>query len=185
LAPRINRIALAHRRGCPTPRTPLRAPCEFGGGISNATPGLPHSVPPLGLCHLQTVTEYKPFVHRLRHKALGLGPTNPTWTCLPSETLGIRWARFSRAFCYSYRHSHSHSLHRPSRDDFTARATLPYHPLGSAASVTSFSPGTLSARDHSTSELLRTLSMVAASKPTSWLSGQSHILLHLARTLGP
>jgi hypothetical protein len=159
--------------------------CEFGGGISNATPGLPHSVPLLGLYHLQAVTEYKPFVHRLRHLALGLGPTNPTWTHLPSETLGIRWARFSRAFCYSYRHSHSHSLHRPSRDDFTARATLPYHPLGSAASVTSFSPGTLSARDHSTSELLRTLSMVAASKPTSWLSGQSHILLHLARTWGP
>jgi hypothetical protein len=141
--------------------------------------------PPVGLDRLQAVTEYKPFVHRLRHKALGLGPTNPTWTHLPSETLGIRWARFSRASCYSYRHSHSHSLHRPSRDDFNARATLPYHPLGSAASVTSFSPGTLSARDHSTSELLRTLSMVAASKPTSWLSGQSHILLHLARTWGP
>jgi hypothetical protein len=43
------------------------------------------------------------------------------------------------------------------------------------------SPVTLSAQDHSTSELLRTLSRVAASKPTSWLSGQSHIVFHLVQ----
>jgi hypothetical protein len=36
------------------------------------------------------------------------------------------------------------------------------------------------AGSHSTSKLLRTLSMVAASKPTSWLSTCAHILLHLA-----
>ena len=47
------------------------------------------------------------------------------------------------------------------------------------------SPVTFSARDHSTSELLRTLLMVAASKPTSWLSWQSHFVYHLVRTLGP
>ena len=96
---------------------------------SNATPGLPHSVPRMGLDHLQPVTEYKPVVHRLRHLALGLGPTNPTWTNLPSEPLGIRWAGFSPAFCYSYRHSHSKSLHRSFRDDFNALSTLPYHSL--------------------------------------------------------
>jgi hypothetical protein len=45
-----------------------------------------------------------------------------------------------------------------------------------------FSPVTLSAQDHSTSELLRTLSRMAASKPTSWLSGQSHIVCHLTHT---
>ena len=50
-----------------------------------------------------------------------------------------------------------------------------------AASVSGLSPATLSARNHLTSELLRTLSMVAASKPTSWLSVQFHILSHLAR----
>ena len=44
------------------------------------------------------------------------------------------------------------------------------------------SPVTLSAQDHLTSELLRTLSRVAASKPTSWLSSRSHILFHLAMT---
>ncbi len=40
------------------------------------------------------------------------------------------------------------------------------------------SPGTLSAQNHSTSELLRTLSRVAASKPTSWLSLRLNILAH-------
>ena len=55
----------------------------------------------------------------------------------------------------------------------------------SAASALRLSPVTLSARDHSTSELLRTLSRVAASEPTSWLSVQSHIVSHLAQNLGP
>ncbi len=40
------------------------------------------------------------------------------------------------------------------------------------------SPVTLSAQSHSTSELLRTLSRMAASKPTSWLSLQRNILSH-------
>ena len=51
----------------------------------------------------------------------------------------------------------------------------------SAASAPCLSPVTLSAQDHSTSELLRTLSRVAASKPTSWLSVQSHIVYHLVQ----
>ena len=55
----------------------------------------------------------------------------------------------------------------------------------SATSAPDLSPVTFSARDHSTSELLRTLLMVAASKPTSWLSVQSHFVYHLVRTLGP
>jgi hypothetical protein len=48
-----------------------------------------------------------------------------------------------------------------------------------------FSPVTFSAQSPWTSELLRTLSMVAASKPTSWLSMRLHILSHLTRTEGP
>ena len=76
---------------------------------------------------------------------------------------------------------------------FTPRRTLPYHPHphqpaaeppatggGSAASAARLSPAELSAHDHSTSELLRTLSRMAASKPTSWLSARPHILSHLA-----
>jgi electron transfer flavoprotein alpha/beta subunit len=50
----------------------------------------------------------------------------------------------------------------------------------SVASVPSLSPVEFSARIHLTSELLRTLSMVAASEPTSWLSMRIHILYHLA-----
>jgi len=45
-----------------------------------------------------------------------------------------------------------------------------------------FSPVTFSAQRHSTSELLRTLSMVAASKPTSWLSVHRHIVFHSTDT---
>jgi hypothetical protein len=54
--------------------------------------------------------------------------------------------------------------------------------IAPAASVTSLSPVTLSALEHLTSELLRTLSRVAASKPTSWLSMHSNIVYHLAST---
>ena len=44
------------------------------------------------------------------------------------------------------------------------------------ASVRRLSLAELSAPPHSTSELLRTLSMMAASKPTSWLSVRSDFL---------
>ena len=78
---------------------------------------------------------------------------------------------------------------------FTRHTTLPYPSthlaansrpaagccVNATASAVCLSPATLSARNHLTSELLRTLSRVAASKPTSWLSLQLHILSHLAR----
>ena len=66
--------------------------------------------------------------------------------------------------------------------DHGGRPPWPSHTKDPAASVSCLSPVTSSAQDHLTSELLRTLSRVAASKPTSWLSGRSHILSHLART---
>jgi hypothetical protein len=47
------------------------------------------------------------------------------------------------------------------------------------------SPVIFTAQGNSTSELLRFLSRVAASKPTSWLSGFPHILDHLAWIWGP
>ena len=80
-----------------------------------------------------------------------------------------------------------------SRRRFTRCTTLPYPtphltPASTpgwacdvdTTSAVYLSPATLSARNHLTSELLRTLSRVAASKPTSWLSLQLHILSHLA-----
>ena len=48
----------------------------------------------------------------------------------------------------------------------------------STASVGCLSLDTLSVHAHSTSELLRTLSMMAASKPTSWLFSHTHPLAH-------
>src|SRR4051794_4628224 len=76
---------------------------------------------------------------------------------------------------------------------FASHTTLPYPPAplntdrdgagvcaGATASAVCLSPATLSAQNHLTSELLRTLSRMAASKPTSWLSVQLHILSHLA-----
>jgi hypothetical protein len=82
-----------------------------------------------------------------------------------------------------------------SRRCFTGDRTLPYPPthldqpptgnrpgtrVSATASAVCLSPATLSARNHLTSELLRTLSRMAASKPTSWLSMRPHILFHLA-----
>ena len=52
--------------------------------------------------------------------------------------------------------------------------------VAATASAVRLSPATLSAQNHLTSELLRTLSRMAASKPTSWLSPRLHILSHLA-----
>ena len=75
----------------------------------------------------------------------------------------------------------------PSQGRFSGCRTLPYPTPPrqawarvAAASAVCLSPATLSAQDHLTSELLRTLSRVAASKPTSWLSSRPHILSHLA-----
>ena len=119
---------------------------------------------------------------------LGLGPTNPERTSLPQETLGLRRVGFSPTSRYSCRHSHFRPLQPSSRSTFTADGTLPYQTtagepaMESVASVPSLSPAEFSAQIHLTSELLRTLSMVAASEPTSWLSVRIHILYHLAWT---
>jgi len=56
---------------------------------------------------------------------------------------------------------------------------------GTLSFGTDLSPVTFSAQNRLTSELLRTLQMVAASKPTSWLSGKFHILFHLDLIWGP
>src|SRR6476619_6746013 len=107
---------------------------------------------------------------------------------LPQEPLGIRRRGSSPLVRYSYRHSHPTTLHDRFPGRFPAETDAPLPILqkqNDAASALCLSPVTLSAQDHSTSELLRTLSRVAASKPTSWLSGQSHIVYHLVQNLGP
>src|SRR5690606_16297587 len=110
---------------------------------------------------------------------------------LALEPLVIRRTGFSPVFRYSCLHSHSCGVHRwvtprlhPPHD-----APLPIHAPGprrpgtrvnATASAVCLSPAKLSARNHLSGGLLRTLSRVAASKPTSWLSVHLHILSHLA-----
>ena len=91
---------------------------------------------------------------------------------------------------YSYRHSHSPALHPASRPGFPAPGTLPYPgrtlpPPASPSFGGPFSPAPFSAPPHSTSELLRTLSRMAASKPTSWLSSRRHLVSHSTGPSGP
>ena len=90
--------------------------------------------------------------------SLGLGPTNPTRTDLPSETLDVRRIGFSPISRYSCQHSHSYLLQYASQRTFSASRTLPYHNLMlSLSSVVCFRPVTLSAQMRLTRELLRTL----------------------------
>ena len=85
---------------------------------------------------------------------------------------------------YSCLHSHSHTLHHSITRWLRWMQDAPLPNMDkvhiAAASAVCLSPATLSAHNHLTSELLRTLSRVAASKPTSWLSSRLHILFHLA-----
>src|SRR5207247_7522532 len=104
------------------------------------------------------------------------------------ESLDLRRGDFSSPLPYLCRHSHSCKLHTDFRSCFTACTKLLYqsqlalrpHGFGERLKTRSFS-----APLHSTSELLRTLSRVAASKPTSWLFVRSDLLRHLVFTLGP
>src|SRR5207248_10842170 len=74
---------------------------------------------------------------------------------------------------YSYRHQLSQNLHHSFRYGFDGAAMLPYHRtnseefMQSEASVRCLSPVSFSAQPRLTSELLRFLQRMAASKPTS------------------
>ena len=151
----LDAAAPAPRSALPTPSPERTCSSARGDGISTVCP----SPTPFGL---------------------GLGPTNPPRMDLPEEPSAIRGACFSQAVRYSCRHSHSPPLQPAFQPTFTADGDAPLPPR--QTEVRGFgarlSPGQLSARAHSTSELLRTLSRMAASKPTSWLSGRPHILCH-------
>ena len=116
--------------------------------------------------------------------AYPLGPTNPPRITLAAEPSGFRWWRFALHFSVTRsgirtRRSSTAGL----RCRFAATTTLPYHARRTPRILsfgTRLCPAGLSARRHATSELLRTLSRVAASKPTSWLFPHRHILYHSA-----
>jgi hypothetical protein len=107
------------------------------------------------------------FRPRLRARLTPGGLTSP----------GKPWAygeRVSHPFYrYSYRHQLSQNLHHSFRYGFDGAAMLPYHCASSGedrqseASVRCLSPVSFSAQPRLTSELLRFLQRMAASKPTS------------------
>ena len=141
------------------PRIYLRSstPYRLGTTASPRFAGLPFCVPPSlhpgGTGILTCCPSPTPL-------GLGLGPTNPTRTDLPSETLDVRRIWFSHISRYSCQHSHFCTLHCSSRYSFYAvqNAPLPVPLLwNSVASVSGLSPVTFSAQERLTSELLRTL----------------------------
>jgi hypothetical protein len=100
-------------------------------------------------------------------------PAFATHACILTPTTSTPGSlrRFSGGGTLPYPPTHLHPPGEPGRRGYCVSVT---------ASAVCLSPATLSARNHLTSELLRTLSRVAASKPTSWLSMRPHILSHLA-----
>ena len=87
-------------------------------------------------------------------------------------------------FRYSCPHNRRQALQRCSRTRLRAPAALPYHLSLIRRFGTTLDSRSFSARDLSTSQLLRTVQMVAASGPTSWLSSKPHILSDLASFWG-
>ena len=133
-----------------------RNPWSFGGGVSH----------PSFATHACILTRVASTAGSLRR--FSRHPTLP----YPSAYLDPKGAGSRSQGCRGRNHSgQGRSRHSHKGPGYHANAT---------ASAVCLSPVTLSAQNHLTSELLRTLSRVAASKPTSWLSLQLHILSHLA-----
>ena len=103
--------------------SPASTRLDAGSATGSPTPG-----DTLRCKRSLVVPEYQPDVHRLRRVVLGLGPTNPEWTSLPQETLGLRRVGFSPTLRYSCRHSHSCTLQPSLRSTFAACTTLPDRP---------------------------------------------------------
>ena len=121
---------------------------------------------------------------------LGLGAGLPGADDPGSGTLRLSvWGILPPIIAYSFRHLHFPPLHRAFQHDFAAMGTLPYH-RNSIASIRGFG-GMLPSPDHFRRRTTRLVSYyalfkgMAASKPTSQLSLQSHILSHSACTPGP
>ena len=161
---------------------PMAPPYRLGG---LATPDLPPCVPP-SLVTAVTGTGLVTCCPSPTPHGLGLGPPHPQLISMAAEPSGIRWERFALSSRYSCRHSLSRPLQIRFRSSFTADrdAPLPFFRIRSVGAV--LEPRWIvGAAARSTSELLRTLSRMAASKPTSWLSLRRDYLAHLGQTSGP
>jgi hypothetical protein len=133
-----------------------RNPWSFGGGVSH----------PSFATHACILTRVASTAGSLRRF-----PRHPTLPYPPAH-LGPKDSDSRSRDCRGRNHSGQ------------GRSRLSHKGPGYRASATAsavcLSPVKLSAQNHLTSELLRTLLRVAASKPTSWLSLRLHILFHLA-----
>jgi hypothetical protein len=155
---------------------PTEPPYRLGG---LATPDLPPCVPP-SLVTAGTGTGFFTCCPSPTPHGLGLGPPHPQLISMAAEPSGIRWGGFAPPSRYSCRHSHSPPLHLGSRLGFSADGDAP---LPWLVTIRGFGHGLeprwiVGAAAQSTSELLRTLSRMAASKPTSWLSARRDHLAH-------
>src|SRR5690606_25071536 len=137
-----------------------------GTGISTRCP----STTPYGLAlgpDLPRADELDPGT--LGHPAAGiltlLSLLMPAFSLLPPPPLAHAAASPVTGRSPTRPHTCTHPLRRTDRRSYTCERR-------SFGGV--LSPATLSARNHLTSELLRTLSRMAASKPTSWLSTRPH-----------
>ena len=150
-------------------------------GRAPSRPGPPGSPPPAGAGMSTSCPSPTPC-------GLGLGPTNPLRSVRAAEPLGIRRWGFAPHFALliptfalvSRPPGLALRLHPADDAPLPPPAALVIPRFG-----TRLNPVTLSARRSSTSELLRTLSRMAASKPTSWLSGQRHFLAYSDAIWGP
>ncbi len=186
--------------------TLLRHPCYCACLLPDRAPRLPHPSRRTNELGMVSITDS---AWAVLHRYGNINPLSIDYACRPRLRSrltqgGLAWPWNPWSFGGRVSHpsfaTHACILTRvastpgsPRR--FTPHTTLPYPPTqldphpeghrpvsraGATASAVCLSPATLSARNHLTSELLRTLSRVAASKPTSWLSVQLHILSHLA-----
>jgi hypothetical protein len=161
---------------------PTEPPYRLGG---LATPDLPPCVPP-SLVTATTGTGLVTCCPSPTRRRLGLGPPHPQLISMAAEPLGIRWGGFSPPSRNSCRHSHSPPLQVRFRSPFSADEDAPLPILRFRGFGAGLEPRWIvGAAAPSTSELLRTLSRMAASKPTSWLSTRRDYLAHLVRTSGP
>ncbi len=98
---------------------------------------------------------------------LALGPDLPREDQLYPETLDIRPLRFSLKSRYSFRHSLFLTLHCSLQYSFVDLRMLLYHPFGSTASVSCFSPGHFRRRTSRLVSYYALFECMAASEPTS------------------
>lgn len=161
------------------PRTPLSA-CAYRVERPSTRPLVLCSTVPRRFIALRAGPEFRPAFHRLRLWGLTLGPASPCADCHGAGTLGLTVCGvFTRICAYSFRHPHFWSLQA---NVSTGPSLLPERSPTPNTCVLRPSFGGPLNPDHSRRIPAGLVSYyalfqgMAASKPTSQLSMQKHIL---------